>query len=256
MSRYWIGLLLLSQAAFPQQPSVDEIISKSVAANQRDFQAATNYNWKERDRTPKSSKTYQVTMIEGTPYFRLIALNGRPLSPDQERQEIQKQQQETQKRTSESPDERQKRIANFERDRRRDNTMMEQLTKGFAFTLVGSKTVRGFEVWVLKATPRPGYQPPNRDSEVLTGMEGELWIDKASYNWVRVHAIVLHPVSIEGFLAQVEPGTQFDLQKAPVGDGIWQPIEYSMRAQARVLFMFNHNSQEVDTYWDYESAAK
>jgi hypothetical protein len=255
MSKYLVGLLLLSHA-FAQQPSVDEIISKSVAANKRDFEAAPNYNWKERDGTPKGSKTYQVTMIEGTPYYRLIAVNGRPLSPGQEQQEMQKQQQETEKRHSESPEARQQRIAKFERDRTRDNNMMEQLTKAFNFTLAGTKTVHRFHVWVLKATPRPGYQPPNRDSQVLTGMQGELWIDQKTYNWVHVHAVVLHPVSIEGFLAQVEPGTQFSLQKAPVDDGIWQPTEYSMRAQARVLHMFNHNSQEQDTYWDYQPVAK
>lgn len=255
MIRYLIGLCFLSQA-FAQQPRVEQIIRNSVAANQRDFQAGAKYNWKERDHTAKGTKTYQVTMIEGTPYYRLLAANGRTLSSEEEKQELQKEQQETEKRKSESPEVRQQRIAKFESDRTRDNNMMDQLTKAFDFTLSGTRTVRRFHVWVLKATPRSGYQPPNRDAQVLRGMQGELWIDQKTYNWVRVHAVVLQPVSIEGFLAQVEPGTQFDLQKAPVGNNIWQPTEYSMRAQARVLLMFNHNSEEQDTYWDYRPAAK
>jgi hypothetical protein len=165
---------------------------------------------------------------------------------------MRKQREEADKRRAESPDARRARLSKFEKDRTRDNNMMDQLTEAFNFALVGTKKVHGFEVWVLKATPRAGYQPPNMDAQVLLGMQGEMWIDQQSYQWVHVHASVIRPVSIEGFLARVQPGTHFDLQKAPVGNGVWQPTHYSMRAQAKVLLLFNHNSQEDDTYWDYE----
>ena len=36
----------------------EEIIRKSVAANQLDFKAAVDFNWKERDSSGKGSKTY------------------------------------------------------------------------------------------------------------------------------------------------------------------------------------------------------
>lgn len=255
MMRFLVVCLLFVSQLPAQEPNVEQIIAKSVAANQRNFEAGPHFNWKERDRTPKGSKTYQVTMIDGTPYYRLLEVNGEPLSPEQEHKEMQKQQQETKKRDSEAADARRERIAKYEKDRTRDNRMMHQLTKAFDFKLVGTKNVRGFEVWVLKATPKPGYQPPNRDTEVLTGMEGELWVDQQTCQWVRVYAVVLHPVSIEGFLAQVEPGTQFDLQYIPVSHDVWQPSEYSMQAHARVMFMFNHSSQEQDTYWDYQPVA-
>ena len=244
----------LCAAAAPEgEPDVKEIIAKSVEANQRDFKAAPDFNWKERDRTPSGgSKTYQVEMIDGSPYYRLIMLNGKPLSPAQEAQEKRKEQQARQQRKSESPAQRKQRIAKFERERQRDNTMMNQLTNAFDFKFVGERNLDKFNVYVLKATPRQGYTPPNLHARVLTGMEGELWIDRKTYQWVKVTAEVIHPVSIEGFLAKVEPGTQFELEKAPVGDGsVWLAAHFAMRANARVLGMFNHNSQEDDTFWDY-----
>ena len=248
--------LFFSLACLAQnrQPDIDQIIKRSVADNQLDFHAGDHLNWKERDRTPVGVKTYQVTIIYGTPYSRLLAENGQPLSPQREQEEIQKEQQETERRRNESPEARRERIYRYEKGRQRDNNMMDQLTKAFNFTFVGVRKVRGFQVWVLMATPRPGYQPPNMDAQVLPGMQGELWIDQKTGQWVHVHATVIRPVSIEGFLAQVEPGTEFDLQKAPVVGGSWQPIHYSMKAQAKVFFMFNRNSQEDDTYWDYEPA--
>ncbi len=239
-------------AALGQQPNVHDIIEKSVAANQADFKAAPHFNYKERDRLGKGSKTYQVTMIEGSPYSRLIAINDQPLASAQAAAEEKKQQQVSQQRRSESPEQRQARIQKYEKERRRDNAMMNQLTVAFNFTLLGRHKLRGFDVWALKATPKPGYQPPNMETQVLPGMQGELWIDQKSCQWVKVTARVIHPVSIEGFLARVEPGTQFELENAPVGNGIWQAAHFAMRSNAKVLYLFNHGSHQDETYFDYQ----
>jgi hypothetical protein len=246
-------VLLSSSAAFGQQLSVQQILDKSVAVNEADFKAAVRFNWIETDRTGRSSKKFRVTMIEGTPYYRLIEVNGRPLSPAQEAQEAKKEQQVIAHRRAESASERQKRIETFEKERRRDNAMMEQLTKAFNFTMLGLRKVRGYNVYVLKATPRPGYKAPSMETQVLTGMHGELWIEEKTFHWVKVTAQVIRPVSIEGFLAEVEPGTQFLLENGPVGDGsTWQASHFSMKSNARVLHFFPRESAEDETYSNYQ----
>ena len=190
-------------------------------------------------------------MIDGTPYQRLIAENGKPLSQAQKAQAMKNQQQAGAQRQAESANERRDRIAKYQKDRTRDHNMMEQLTEAFDFRLVGQGKLRKFNVYMLKATPKPGYHPPNMDCQVLPGMRGELWIDQKTFQWVKVTAQVIHPVSIEGFLAQVEPGTRFELEKAPVGNGIWLPSHFAMRSHAKVLFLINHSSSEDNTYFDY-----
>lgn len=238
-----------------ERRDVATIIQKSVAANQRDFAAAPKFDYKERDRIGTGSKTYQVTMIEGSDYERLIAVNGKPLTKSQAAQEEQKEKQAIAQRRAESPSQRQQRIAKYQKDRERDHALMEQLTKAFDFTLVGAHRLRGFNTYVLKATPRSSYTPPNMETQVLTGMEGTLWIDQKTYQWVKVTARVIHPVSIEGFLAQVEPGTAFELEKSPVEDGIWLATHFSMKSKAKVLFLINKSSQEDDTYFDYRRSS-
>jgi hypothetical protein len=248
---------MIAGPGFPQAQhlSAEKIIANSVLANQRDFQAAVHYNWKERDRTPKGSKTSQVTMIYGSPYYRLIAVNGRPLSPADQAKEKKKEQQVSAERAAESPEQRRKRVEQFEKDRHRDAEMMAQLTKAFTFTLIGQQKLRGFNVWALKATPCKDYRPPTMETEVLTGMRGQLWIDQKTFQWVKVMAEVVHPVSIGGFLAQVQPGTRFELEKAPVGDGIWLASHFAMKSDAKVLHVFNHGSEEEDTFSDYQKTA-
>jgi hypothetical protein len=250
------GLLFLSLVpllASATPPDVKTTISRSVEANHVDFAASPHFNHKEEEDFGNGSKTYQITMIDGSPYRRLIAVNGKPLPPDQANQELQKEAAARRERRSESPSARSARMAKYERARLRDNAMMSQLTEAFDFTFEGEDTVRGFRVFILNAKPKPDYQPPNRDCEVLPGMEGKLWIDQKSFQWVQVKAEVIRPVSIAGYLAQVEPGTRFELEKDPVGDGtVWLVSHFRMQASAKVLFLFNKNSQEEDKFWDFQ----
>jgi hypothetical protein len=232
-----------------QAPNAEDIIRKSVAANERDFHAQGDYNYKERDKDRGGAKLYQITMIDGSPYQRLLAVNGKPVSG-----EMEKQRQAEAQRRAESSQQRQDRIAKYKKDQARDYVMMSQLSKAFNFKLVGKSKVKGFNVYVLKATPRPGYQPPNMESQVLPGMEGEMWIDQKTYQWVKVTAKVIRPVSIEGFLAQVQPGTRFEIEKAPVGGGIWQITHFAMRSKAKILHFIDHASEEDDTFFDFERA--
>jgi hypothetical protein len=131
---------------------------------------------------------------------------------------------------------------------------VEQLTKGFVFHLTGEQKLGPREVYVLKATPRPGYEPPNNEAKVLTGMEGMLWIDEKTFQWVKVEATVIRPVSTAGFLAQVQPGTRFELEKMPVTDSIWLPEHFAMKSQARVLFLFTRKLQDDETYYGYHKS--
>jgi hypothetical protein len=245
------SLALAPMAAQNAPPNVQTIIQKSVEANDKNFKAAPLFNYCEEDRDGPNSKTYQVYMIDGSPYQRLISVNGEPLSREQSAEEEKKLQQEKTRRQAESSSRRKQRVGKYEKGRRRDHALMQELTKAFDFKLVDTRKLGSHEVYFLKATPRPGYKPPNMETQVLKGMEGHLWIDTETYQWVKVTAEVIRPVAIEGFLAQVQPGTRFELEKMPVGDGIWQPKHFSMKSHAKLLFLFNRRSQVDETYSDY-----
>ncbi len=190
-------------------------------------------------------------MIDGSPYQSLTAVNGKPL-PSEERARQQAMLEKTiVQRRSESPRARATRIEKYQAERRQEHLLMQQMTEAFDFKLLGERRLDSRVVYALKAIPRQGYKPPNMDSQVLTGMQGQLWIDKQTFQWVKVTAHVFSPVSIEGFLAQVEPGTYFILEKMPVADGIWLPKHYVMKSRSKILFFIGHDTQADETYFDY-----
>jgi hypothetical protein len=249
----WIGIghLRVSRSSGGDMGAA-EIVKRSVAANQRDWQAAPSFDCFERDRTSNKSVTYKLLMIDGSPF--LLKIPGEHPGPAQEKDEERKVQREVAHRRAESGSDRASRIRDFNTERDRDRLMLEQLAEAFTFSLRGQQTLNGRGVYVIDAKPRPGYSPPNEHARALTGMQGTLWIDTATFNWVRVTATVTHPVSIYGFIATVEPGTMFDMEKAPVAGDIWQPTHFRQKANSRILRMISHSSDEDIRYWQYVKA--
>lgn len=253
----WAGFIFfISVVAFGPEYDVQTIIQRSVEANWADWNATPDYAYCEQDRAPHGgTKTYDEMMIFGTPYGHLAAINGKALSPQQEKEEQRKLEETIAERRSESVAKRTERVAKYGRSRARDRLMLEQLVQAFDFKLVGQREMGPNTVYVLKATPRPGYRPPNEQAKVLRGMQGTLWIDKNTFQWVKVEADVIHPVTIEGFLAQVEPGTHFELEKMPVTTNIWLPKHYSMKSRSKILFLVNHNTQDDERYFDFRNVS-
>jgi len=233
---------------------VASIVEKSAETNNKDFRAESQFNYKQTEKLATGTRTTEVTMIDGSPYSRLVAVNGEPLSAQQAAVEAKKQAAAVKLRQGQSASARQARIAKYQRGQQRDNLMISQLSKAFNFTVEREDKLDGFDVWVLKATPRAGYKPPTMQAQVLPGMQGELWIDKKTYEWVKVVAQVIRPVSIDGVLALVEPGTEFEIEKKPVADGIWQVTHFSSRASAKVLHLFSHKEQDEVTFFDFQPA--
>jgi hypothetical protein len=247
-----IVLLAVTSAA---QIDAHSIIARSVQANAQDWNAEPGYDNFERDRQPGGgTKTYAEMMILGSPYQRLISVNGVALPQWQQEQEQQKLESTLMQRRNESASERAERIAKYANGRKSDRLLMDQLTKAMNFVLVREQELSGRHVYMLKATPRADYHPPTMEAEVLRGMEGELWIDEATFQWVKVQARVIRPVVIEGFLARVEPGTRFELEKMPVAGDIWLPSHFSMNSQAKIFFFFTRKSEEDETYYGYHKA--
>lgn len=247
-------IVLLASASFASRTDVTSIIQRSVAANRIDWNAAPAYNHFERDRADGGSRTFEEMMIFGSPYERLVAIDDKDLSSRQRAAEQEKLDAVIARRQHESARQRSRRVAAYAKQRARDHLLMDQLTQAFNFTFLGEQKLDGFDVYVLRATPRPDYRPPNLESQILRGMEGKLWIDKNSFQWVKVEAQVIHPVSMAGFLASVEPGTRFELEKMPIAANVWLPKHFAVKSHARILF-FDHNTVDDESYFNYHHPA-
>jgi hypothetical protein len=250
-----LGVIFLFPEDRSAAPDVQLILSRSVAANLRNYEALPRLNYfKTVLRPDGTTQTYDEIMVLGSRYSRLVAINGKPLLPGREQEEQLKLANVWRTRSAESPEDRTRRVEAYERERQRDQLLLNEMANAFDFTLMGDQRLRDRDVYVLKARPKRGYRPPNSRAKVLTGMEGTLWIDQATFQWAKVEAEVMRPVTIDGFLARVQPGTRFELEQEPVSDNLWLPTHFSMKARATILFFFSSQQEDDETYYGYRSA--
>jgi hypothetical protein len=238
-------------------PNAQQIIRKSVDAIKQDWAEQSKYSYIERDVDSKRdgvrmSKTYRVLMIDGSPYNFVTAMNDEPLAPSQRALEQHKLEKEIARRRKESARQRDSRIAKYQREQEREHLMLEEMIDAFRFQVTGEAQVDGHACWVLDAEPNPQYEPMDHEGHVLKGMQGKLWIDKATNQWVRVRAEVMKPVTFYGFLAKVGPGTEFDLEQEPVANGLWFPKAFDVHVKATALGFVNENSTDDETFREYQ----
>jgi|ERR1700728_1697484 hypothetical protein len=123
-------------------------------------------------------------MLLGSPYQRLVAVNGKALTPEQTGEE--KRKLETALFRTE------KRIAKCEDQRERDQAMLDEIVKAFDFNEAArgnpnSTVMPSIFFWHL---PGQDIVPPNRESRSLTGMQGKPWTDRKTFSWAKVEFAV------------------------------------------------------------------
>jgi len=246
----FVGCALLAVPAIfrAQDTSAAQmIVHRSIQTNDADWKAQTQYSFLRSDVSGSERQTFEVTMLEGSPYERLLALNDKPLRPEQRRQEQEKFEREVRDRRSETPRQRHARITKYENDRADENLLMQQMVSAFIFHLAGQEQVENVDCYLLKATPNPTYRPAVEKARALTGMQGRMWIDKVHHHWVKIQAQVVKPVAFGFILARVKPGTRFDLEQTPIGN-VWLPKKFIQSVNASVLGLYGIRSQD-ETYW-------
>jgi hypothetical protein len=253
--RLQLVLLLSVACSFGGPPDVQELVRRSVQINERNWELAPQFTFTKQEVMTEGGKetqrTFNALMIEGSPYDQLIEENGKPLSKARVAAEQKKLNAEVEQRRNESQADHRRRVAAFERERQQDHALMQEMIRAFDFKFAGEESVNGRSCFVLEATPHPGYKPPSKDTKVLTGMRGKMWIDSNEYQWVKVEAEVFRPVAFGLFIAHVEPGTEFTLEQTPVEQDIWLPAHFVTTVRANTLLIWSKNYTRDETYSNY-----
>jgi hypothetical protein len=90
----------------------------------------------------------------------------------------------------------------------------------------------------LKFKPNPAYNPPSHVEQVLTGMQGELLIDKETRRLARIDGTLFQEVTFGwGILGHLNKGGHFRVQQADLGlgDGAWGITEMNLNMTGKIL---------------------
>jgi hypothetical protein len=221
-----------------------EIIRRAVAAEERNWKAARNYEFSERVDArrldsegrlkSKDVKIYDVMLLEGSPYRRLAGRDDRPLPPGDEKKEQEKLARSIAQRRKETAVQRALRLAEYERRPEWQREAWQELPEAFDFRLTEEDRWDGNSLYVIEATPRRGYQPRSRTAKVLVQLEGKLWVDKQDYHLMKAEVKVVDTISVGLFLVRLAKGSHAAFEQTRVNDEVWLPQRVQEFASARL----------------------
>ena len=238
-----------------------EIVRRSVQLMDRNLGIARNYTFLERSETReldsdahvKTRKIllYDVTMLEGSPYRRLVGKDDHGLSPEEERIEQRKLADSIAQRQKETPAEHARRISDWEKKRQREREPLDEVPDAFDFHIAGEGPIDGRDAWIIEGTPRPGYHGRSTLARLFPKFRGKLWIDKADYQWVKTEAEATGDISWGLFIARLNKGARLDIQMTRVNDEVWLPKHIEAKASARLALVKKYRIESDTSFSNY-----
>ena len=251
-------LLLTLIAAPPQGPDPREIMRKASERNERISKLARQYTFVQRQEEreldskgkvkSRESQTYDVTLLEGAPYRRLIARDDKPLSAKDEK----KEQERLDKNLKEEEKDRTKRRAETEKRREESRKFIREIQDAYDFRRLPDEAVDGRAMFVLDATPRPGFKPKTREGGMLSKMRGRLWIDQEEFTWVKAEVEVIDTISLGLFLVRINKDMRMSFTSTRVNEELWLPKSALLRGSARLALLKKINGEFETTWRDYK----
>lgn len=105
---------------------------------------------------------------------------------------------------------------------------------------------------VVDFAPNPGFRPPSMISELLTGIEGRIWIDERTGTIARAEGRVIRPVNFGwGVLARLYPGGTVALEQVPVGGDRWAYSRMENHLLIREVMVHNTEQNVHVSAWNF-----
>ncbi|HJZ96691.1 MAG TPA: hypothetical protein VKE70_09285 [Candidatus Solibacter sp.] len=257
--------ILFCVAFSVQAQDATEIVRRSIALEDRYLELSRNYTYQQRQETRETdssgklkktgSETFDILLLEGSHYRRHIAHDDKPLPPAEQSKEDEKFRQATAERRKETPEQRNYRIAEWERHRRKQREPYRQVPDAFNLKVAGEETIAGVPTWIIDATPKPGYKPVSNATRFFPKMKGRIWIARADYEVLKVDIESLDTISFGGFLVRMAKGSHIVIDAEHVNNEVWMPAKAVLRGSVRIALIKVIRGEVSFTFSNYKKAA-
>jgi len=237
-----VSVLRAAQGAPAQETATRGLLSADQAqtlvsrALANELRAARDTSHPMRYRLEKSSPRLTTTkaIIETRDgaVARLVSINGNPLSPADDRKE-----QSRLDALMANPDLQRHRKQGEDSDTGRALKVLRALPRAFLYQYTGAADTPAGVVEKFTFKPDPAFNPPDLETEVLTAMTGEIWIDQAHERVTHLEGHLDANVDFGwGVLGELYRGGWVAIDQADVGGGQWRTVRFQMRMSGRVFF--------------------
>jgi hypothetical protein len=192
-----------------------------------------------RKSSPRLTSTKEIFETRDGAVARLVSINDKPLSQADEQKE-----QARLDALLADPGRQRHRKQNEDQDTARALKVLRALPNAFLYQFAGSAAGPSGKVEKFTFAPNPNFVPPDLETQVLTQMTGEIWIDAAQERVARLEGHLRQDVDFGwGILGRLNRGGWIVIDQADVGGRQWRIVRFQMVMSGRVVF----KSKSFDT---------
>jgi hypothetical protein len=248
----------------PSPEQINNLIARADENQHRNDRAIEEFERVERVVTHRDqsaevlSDVTNLVVPSGTGTMKLpMAANGRPVSPDTYRQELEYA--VTALDLAVHPNDRYKQdMVKFEKRRRDRKEFVDTAVKAFRFKWAGRETLpdsagghgtQSYTKFLLE--PNPDFKPTNRLAVSFQHVHAILWVDESQAQFARLEGDLTSDITFGGgIVGKVYRGGHFTMEQSEVAPGVWLPTQYTYDVDGRkFVFGFGvHERTEVTRY--------
>jgi hypothetical protein len=177
---------------------------------------------------------------------RLIAIDGKPLTPEANKAELDRLD-----TLAQHPELQQRRHKSEQTDEDRFTHLLSLLPDALVYTFAGTTPCATGQCYRLTFTPNPHFSPPDLLAHVLRGVAGELWIDQSQEQLVKLDVHFIADVDFGfGILARLNQGSTALLEQTDIG-GDWEltTLKYNVTGKALLVRSFHEQVDESESHF-------
>jgi hypothetical protein len=185
--------------------------------------------------TPRLRSTKEIIETRDGDVARLLTIDGQPLTQTADQKE-----QARLDALLNDPGQQQHRRKAEEEDSGIVLKLLRMLPHAFLYEYTGSSD--GVEKFRFR--PNPNFVPPDLETQALTAMTGEIWINASEKRVTRLEGHLQQDTNYAwGILGKLDKGGWVVIEQANVGGGQWRIVHVQMKMDLRILF----KTKNIDT---------
>lgn len=204
------------------------------------------------------SETVLLTFYKGNRISRLIARNGKPLSPDdqeKEDREVQKRVEKIEKEIAKQAERDVDQTATGTPDPDNRRISIAEVLRASNLINPRRERFKGRDVIVFDFEPNPDFDFKNARSflKFFGKTGGVMWIDEQDKQVARIEAELFDSFKVGGgLLAKLRKGASFVLEQERINDEIWLPSRADINLSVRILLFGGAKVNQVIRSYDYK----
>jgi hypothetical protein len=224
----------LSAGAVAEEKAPDaQLVRRALAAELHNAPTGQHpMRYRLRKSSPRLATTKDIVETKDGAVARLIAVNDKPLNTADEQKE-----QDRLSGLLADPSKQRNRKQSQDADMSRVLKVLRVLPDAFLYTYAGTTQTPNGRIEKFSFVPNPKFDPPDLETQVLTAMTGEIWIDPVQERVTRLEGSLSHDVDYGwGLLGRLYKGGWITIDQADVGGKQWRIVRFQMSMNGRVLF--------------------